>query len=44
MMNPSLVQANKCIAFTRMSTPAELNNPNVKVRDARLTVYNEKRH
>ena len=37
-----LVQANKCIAFTRMSTLAELNNPNVKVRDARLTVYNEK--
>lgn len=37
-----LVQANKCIAFTRMSTLAELNTPNVKVRDARLTVYNEK--
>ncbi|WP_418434307.1 DNRLRE domain-containing protein, partial [Anaerotignum lactatifermentans] len=37
-----LVQANKCIAFTRMSTLAELNNPNVKVRDARLTVCNEK--
>jgi len=37
-----LVQANKCIAFTRMSTLAELNNPNVKVRDARLTVCNER--
>lgn len=37
-----LVQANKCIAFTRMSSLAELGKPDVKVRDARLYVKNEK--
>ncbi len=37
-----LLQANKCVAFTQMGTLAELGNPNVKIRDARLYVENEK--
>lgn len=37
-----LVQANKCIAFTQMSSLAALGKPDVKVRDARLYVRNEK--
>lgn len=38
-----LVQANKCMAFTQVSTPAEFSNPNVKIRDARLYIQNEKK-
>ncbi len=37
-----LLQANKCMAFTQMSTLAELGNPNVRVRNAKLYVKNEK--
>lgn len=37
-----LLQANKCVAFTQMGSLAELGNPNVRVRDARLYVENEK--
>ncbi|MCH5252903.1 MAG: DNRLRE domain-containing protein [Lachnospiraceae bacterium] len=37
-----LLQANKCVAFTRMSNLAEFGKANVKVRNARLYVKNEK--
>lgn len=37
-----LLQANKCVAFTQMSNLAELGQPNVKIRDARLYIKNEK--
>ena len=37
-----LLQANKCVAFTQMGSFAGLGNPNVRVRDARLYVENEK--
>ncbi len=37
-----LLQANKCVAFTQTGSLAELGNPNVRVRDARLYVENEK--
>ena len=37
-----LLQANKCIAFTQMSSLAELGRPEVRIRDARLYVKNEK--
>lgn len=37
-----LLKANKCMAFTQMSTLAELGNPNVRVRNAKLYVKNEK--
>ena len=37
-----LLQANKCIAFTRMDTLSELKNKNVQIRDAALHIKNEK--
>lgn len=36
-----LLQANKCVAFTKMSTLSELKNENVKIRDAALHIKNE---
>lgn len=37
-----LLQANKCVAFTKMSTLSELKNQNVQIRDAALHIQNEK--
>lgn len=37
-----LLQANKCVGFTKMSTLAELGQPNVYIREAALYVKNEK--
>lgn len=37
-----LLQANKCVAFTKMTNLAELNKPNVQIRDAALHVKSEK--
>lgn len=37
-----LLQANKCVAFTKMSTLPELKNKNVQIRDAALHIKNEK--
>lgn len=37
-----LLQANKCVAFTRMDLPVELKQPNVQIRDAALHIKNEK--
>ena len=37
-----LLQANKCVAFTKMSTLSELKNKNVQIRDAALHIKNEK--
>ena len=37
-----LLQANKCVAFTKMSTLAELKQPNVQILDASLNIKNEK--
>ncbi len=36
------LQANKCVAFTRMSGLAELRTPNVQIRDAALHIENQK--
>ncbi len=36
-----LVQANKCVAFTRMTSLAELSQPNVQIRGAALHLMNE---
>ncbi len=36
------LQANKCVAFTKMSILAELRTPNVQIRDAALHIKNEK--
>ena len=38
-----LLQANKCVAFTKMSTLSELKNKNVQIRDAALHIKNEKK-
>ncbi len=37
-----LLQANKCVAFTKMSTLSELKNKDVQIRDAALHIKNEK--
>ena len=37
-----LLQANKCVAFTKMSTLSELKNQDVQIRDAELHIKNEK--
>lgn len=37
-----LIQANKCIAFSQMSSPTEFGSPNVRIRNARLYIRNEK--
>ena len=37
-----LLQANKCVAFTKMSTLSELKNKSVQIRDAALHIKNEK--
>ena len=37
-----LLQANKCVAFTKMSTLSELKQPNVQILDASLHIKNEK--
>ena len=37
-----LLKANKCMAFTQMGSFAESGSPDVKIRDARLYVRNEK--
>lgn len=37
-----LLQANKCVAFAKMSDLAELRNQNVQIRDAALHIKNEK--
>lgn len=37
-----LLQANKCVAFTKMTSLAELKQPNVQIRDAALHIKNEK--
>ena len=37
-----LLQAGKCVAFTKMSTLSELKNENVQIRDAALHIKNEK--
>ena len=37
-----LLQANKCVAFTKMSTLSELKNQDVQIRDAALHIKNEK--
>lgn len=37
-----LLQANKCVAFTKMSTLSELKNKNVQIRNAALHIKNEK--
>lgn len=37
-----LLQAGKCVAFTKMSTLSELNNKDVQIRDAALHIKNEK--
>lgn len=37
-----LLQANKCVAFTKMTTLSELKNQNVQIRDAALHIKNEK--
>ncbi len=37
-----LLQPNKCVAFTKMSTLSELKNKNVQIRDAALHIKNEK--
>lgn len=37
-----LLQANKCVAFTKMTTLSELKNKNVQIRDAALHIKNEK--
>ncbi len=37
-----LLQANKCVAFIKMSTLSELKNKNVQIRDAALHIKNEK--
>lgn len=37
-----LLQADKCVAFTRMSGLAELRTPNVQIRDAALHIENQK--
>ena len=36
------IKEELCVAFAQMGTLAELGNPNVRVRDARLYVENEK--
>lgn len=37
-----LIQANKCVAFTKMSILSELKDENVFIRDAALHISNEK--
>ena len=37
-----ILQANKCVAFTKMSTLSELKNQDVQIRDAALHIKNEK--
>ncbi len=37
-----LLQANKCVAFAKMSMPAEWKNKDVQIRDAALHIKNEK--
>ena len=37
-----LLQANKCVAFAKMSTPAEWKNKDVQIRDAALHIKSEK--
>lgn len=37
-----LLQANKCVAYTRMSSLPELQQKNVQIRDAALHIKNEK--
>lgn len=37
-----LLQANKCVAFTKMTDLSELKNKNVQIRDAALHIKNEK--
>ena len=37
-----LMQANKCVAFTKMTTLSELKNQNVQILDAALHIKNEK--
>ena len=37
-----LLQANKCVAFTKMSTLSELKNKNVQILDAALHIKSEK--
>ncbi len=37
-----LLQANKCVAFTKMSTLSKLKNQDVQIRDAALHIKNEK--
>ena len=37
-----LLQANKCIGFTKMTNLAEFSNPNVKIRSASLHILNKK--
>ncbi len=37
-----LVQANKCVGFTKMTSLAELSNPDVQIRSASLHIKNEK--
>ena len=37
-----LLQANKCVAFAKMSTPAEWKDKDVQIRDAALHIKSEK--
>lgn len=37
-----LLQANKCIGFTKMTNLAEFSNPNVQIRSASLHILNKK--
>ncbi|MCI9538565.1 MAG: DNRLRE domain-containing protein [Eubacterium sp.] len=37
-----ILQANKCVAFAKMSTPAEWKNKDVQIRDAVLHIKSEK--
>ena len=37
-----LLQANKCVAFAKMSMPAEWKNQDVQIRDAALHIKSEK--
>ena len=37
-----LLQANKCVAFAKMSTPAEWKNKDVQIRNAALHIKSEK--
>ena len=36
-----LLQANKCVGFTKMTSLAEVGNPNVQIRSASLHIKNE---